>query len=65
MVIYSNTRLRGLEPPTVGTEVRCSIQLSHRRLIYKIKWKKKIDRMGERRDLNPRHPDPQSGALTN
>ena len=42
MVIYLNTRLRGLEPPTVGTEVRCSIQLSHRRLIYKILWKKKL-----------------------
>lgn len=64
MVIYLNTRLRGLEPPTVGTEVRCSIQLSHRRLIYKI-MEEKINRMGERRDLNPRHPDPQSGALTN
>lgn len=42
MAIYSNTRLRGLEPPTVGTEVRCSIQLSHRRLIYKLNGRKKF-----------------------
>lgn len=29
--IYPLARLRGLEPPTSGSEVRCSIQLSYRR----------------------------------
>ena len=27
-------RLEGLEPPTCGLEIRCSIRLSYRRLIF-------------------------------
>ena len=47
-------RLEGFEPTTPGSEDRCSIPLSYRRIIKK----------GERWDLNPRSPGPQPGALT-
>ena len=41
-----------LERATYGFEVRCSIQLSYERIFSGAWW-----------DLNPRQPDPQSGAL--
>ena len=50
----SGTRLEGFEPTTPGSEDRCSVPLSYRRIIRK----------GERWDLNPRSPGPQPGALT-
>ena len=51
-------RLEGLEPPTPGSEDRCSIQLSYRRVLQRLKWE-------ERRDSNPRPLGPQPSALTN
>jgi hypothetical protein len=48
-------RSEGLEPPTIGSEVRSSIQLGYERI--SIEW-------GERGDLNPRPLEPQSRALT-
>ena len=48
-------RSEGLEPPTIGSEVRSSIQLGYERI--SIDW-------GERGDLNPRPLEPQSRALT-
>ena len=30
-VLWNMARLEGIEPPTVGLEIRCSIQLSYRR----------------------------------
>ena len=47
-------RSEGFEPPTLGSEVHSSVQLSYER---PKKW-------GERWDLNPRPLEPQSSALT-
>ena len=55
MPILYLARSEGLEPPTIGSEVRSSIQLGYERIL--IYW-------GERGDLNPRPLEPQSRALT-
>ena len=31
VLLHQLARLEGFEPPTIGSEVRCSIQLSHKR----------------------------------
>src|SRR4249920_382250 len=52
-------RLEGVEPPTGGLEIRCSIQLSYRR-------SRKSGGAGAksgREDLNLRPPAPKAGAL--
>ena len=48
-------RSEGLEPPTIGSEIRSSIQLGYER---------KFTNWGERGDLNPRPLEPHSRALT-
>src|SRR5665648_175623 len=55
MLILYLARSEGLEPPTIGSEVRSSIQLGYERI--SIEW-------GERGDLNPRPLEPHSRALT-
>ena len=54
-------RLEGIEPPTGGLEIRCSILLSYRRT----PWCRVGRRFGEsgREDLNLRQPAPKAGAL--
>ena len=49
---HINTRLAGVEPATYGLEVRCSIQLSYRRM-----WK------SGREDSNLRPSAPKADAL--
>ena len=48
-------RLAGLEPATAGLEVRCSIQLSYRRLLPPKRWERKallfITRLGYKRGV--------------
>src|SRR5205085_8602694 len=58
-------RLEGIEPPTDGLEIRCSIRLSYRRGACTRRaatagW---VAQKSGREDLNLRHPAPKAGAL--
>jgi len=58
-------RREGLEPPTGGLEIRCSIQLSYRRAVVRGHRTQRYDEGGwsGREDSNLRLPAPKAGAL--
>ena len=56
-------RLEGIEPPTDGLEIRCSIRLSYRRGVLGSTPGVPPGQRSGREDLNLRHPAPKAGAL--